>query len=55
MATGLEYPWWLRITHWFNFFFTILLFRSGYKILMSHPKFYWSDDVLHYYPSSADI
>ncbi|WP_226043180.1 molybdopterin-dependent oxidoreductase [Natrinema sp. DC36] len=45
MASGLEYPWWLRITHWFNFFFIILLFRSGYEILMSHPKLYWSDDA----------
>ncbi|NKE37530.1 molybdopterin-dependent oxidoreductase [Natronococcus sp. JC468] len=45
MTSGLEYPWWLRITHWFNFFFIILLFRSGYEILMSHPKLYWSDDA----------
>jgi sulfoxide reductase catalytic subunit YedY len=44
MAAGLDYPWWLRITHWFNFFFIILLFRSGYEILMSHPKLYWNDD-----------
>lgn len=22
------FPWWLRLTRWFNFFFTILLFRS---------------------------
>lgn len=41
---ALDYPWWLRITHWFNFFFIILLFRSGYEILMSHPKLYWTDD-----------
>jgi len=45
MAAGLDYPWWLRITHWFNFFFIILLFRSGYEILMSHPKLYWTDDA----------
>jgi sulfoxide reductase catalytic subunit YedY len=41
---ALDYPWWLRITHWFNFFFIILLFRSGYEILMSHPKLYWNDN-----------
>lgn len=41
----LSYPWWLRITHWFNFFFLVLLFRSGYEIIMTHPKFYWSDDA----------
>ncbi|MFC6837804.1 molybdopterin-dependent oxidoreductase [Halomarina ordinaria] len=40
-----SFPWWLRITHWFNFFFLILLFRSGYEILMSHPKLYWHDDA----------
>jgi len=45
MASGLAFPWWLRITHWFNFFFIILLFRSGYEILMSHPKLYWTDDA----------
>lgn len=46
MANGpLSYPWWLRITHWFNFFFIILLFRSGYEIIMTHPKFYWNDDA----------
>ncbi|HET7323684.1 MAG TPA: cytochrome b/b6 domain-containing protein, partial [Halococcus sp.] len=41
---ALDFPWWLRITHWFNFFFMILLFRSGYEILMSHPKLYWNDN-----------
>lgn len=41
---GESFPWWLRITHWFNFFFLILLFRSGYEILMSHPKLYWNDE-----------
>ncbi|UHQ98348.1 cytochrome b/b6 domain-containing protein (plasmid) [Natrinema zhouii] len=45
MADGLAFPWWLRITHWFNFFFIILLFRNGYEILMSHPKLYWNDDA----------
>lgn len=45
MANELGFPWWLRITHWFNFFFIILLFRSGYEILMSHPKLYWNDDA----------
>ncbi len=42
---ALSYPWWLRITHWFNFFFMILLFRSGYELIMTHPRFYWNDDA----------
>ena len=47
MVTGLlSYPWWLRIIHCFNFFFLILLFRSGYEIIVPHPKFYWSDDAV---------
>lgn len=41
----LSYPWWLRITHWFNFFFIILLFRNGYELIMTHPRFYWNDDA----------
>lgn len=41
---ALDFPWWLRLAHWFNFFFMILLFRSGYEILMSHPKLYWNDN-----------
>lgn len=46
MASGsLAFPWWLRITHWFNFFFMILILRSGYEIIMTHPKFYWNDDA----------
>ena len=31
------FPAWLRITHYVNFFFLILLVRSGLQILMDHP------------------
>lgn len=41
----LDYPWWLRATHFFNFLFITLLVRSGLQVLASHPKLYWSDDA----------
>src|ERR1019366_8740803 len=31
------FPAWLRITHYVNFLFVILLIRSGLQILMDHP------------------
>ena len=36
------FPAWLRITHYVNFFFLILLVRSGLQILMDHPRLYWN-------------
>ncbi len=36
------FPAWLRITHYFNFLFIILLLRSGLSILMDHPRLYWN-------------
>ena len=36
------FPAWLRITHYVNFFFIILLVRSGLSILVDHPRLYWS-------------
>ena len=36
------FPAWLRITHFVNFFFLILLIRSGLQILMDHPRLYWN-------------
>lgn len=40
----LEFPAWVRITHFFNFLFITLLFRSGIEILSAHPKLYWNND-----------
>ena len=34
------FPAWLRITHYVNFLFVILLIRSGLQILMDHPRLY---------------
>ncbi len=36
------FPAWLRITHYVNFLFIILLARSGLSILMDHPRLYWN-------------
>ena len=36
------FPAWLRITHYVNFLFLILLIRSGLQILMDHPRLYWN-------------
>jgi methionine sulfoxide reductase catalytic subunit len=40
MAQG--FPAWLRVTHYVNFLFIILLVRSGLQILMDHPRLYWN-------------
>jgi sulfoxide reductase catalytic subunit YedY len=36
------FPAWLRLAHWVNFFFLILLIRSGLQILADHPRLYWN-------------
>ena len=36
------FPAWLRISHYVNFLFLILLIRSGLQILMDHPRLYWN-------------
>ncbi len=38
------FPLWLRYLHFFNFFFVMLLIRSGLSILMDHPRLYFNDD-----------
>ncbi len=35
------FPAWLRITHYVNFLFLVLLIRSGLQILVDHPRLYW--------------
>jgi methionine sulfoxide reductase catalytic subunit len=39
-ARPFGFPAWLRITHYVNFLFLILLIRSGLQILMDHPRLY---------------
>ena len=41
----LEFPAWIRITHWINLIFITFLIRSGMEILATHPKLYWNDDA----------
>jgi DMSO/TMAO reductase YedYZ molybdopterin-dependent catalytic subunit/thiosulfate reductase cytochrome b subunit len=38
------FPAWLRIGHYLNFLFIVLLIRSGLQILMDHPRLYWNVD-----------
>jgi sulfoxide reductase catalytic subunit YedY len=45
LTTAVEpygFPAWLRISHYVNFLFLILLIRSGLQILMDHPRLYWN-------------
>ncbi len=39
----MDFPEWLRITHWVNVLFITLLMRSGIQILFDLPKLYWND------------
>jgi hypothetical protein len=39
----LDYPLWLRATHFFNSLLRSLLVRSGLEILSAHPRLYWND------------
>src|SRR5664280_1763610 len=45
------FPAWLRLTHFVNFFFLMLLVRSGLSILMDHQRLYWNR---HCTPNSAE-
>jgi DMSO/TMAO reductase YedYZ molybdopterin-dependent catalytic subunit/thiosulfate reductase cytochrome b subunit len=36
------FPAWLRITHYVNLLFMVLLVRSGLQIIMDHPRLYWN-------------
>lgn len=37
------FPMWVNISHWVNFFFLILIIRSGLSILVDHPRLYWNN------------
>ena len=36
------FPAWLRVTHYVNSLFLVLLVRSGLQILADHPRLYWN-------------
>src|SRR6185437_993873 len=40
VADPASFPAWLRIAHYVNFLFLVLLIRSGLQILMDHPRLY---------------
>jgi DMSO/TMAO reductase YedYZ molybdopterin-dependent catalytic subunit/thiosulfate reductase cytochrome b subunit len=37
------FPTWISLSHWANFFFLMLIIRSGLSILYDHPRLYWSN------------
>ncbi|MEO6901771.1 MAG: molybdopterin-dependent oxidoreductase [Bacteroidia bacterium] len=37
------FPMWVNVSHWVNFFFLVLIIRSGLSILVDHPRLYWND------------
>lgn len=37
------FPVWLCLSHWVNFFFLVLIIRSGLSILADHPRLYWNN------------
>lgn len=43
---ALDFPSWLRVTHFLNFLFITFLMRSGIEVLSAHPKLYWSDHCI---------
>ncbi len=36
------FPGWIRLTHYINLLFIVLLIRSGLQILADHPRLYWN-------------
>jgi DMSO/TMAO reductase YedYZ molybdopterin-dependent catalytic subunit/thiosulfate reductase cytochrome b subunit len=41
-AEPIGFPAWVRLTHYVNFLFLVLLVRSGLQILADHPRLYWN-------------
>jgi sulfoxide reductase catalytic subunit YedY len=37
------FPLWVNLSHWVNFFFLMLIIRSGLSILADHPRLYWNN------------
>lgn len=38
------FPAWLRLQHFLNFFFMMIIIRAGVQILADHPRLYWKRD-----------
>ena len=43
VSDPIGFPVWIRLTHYVNFFFMVMLVRSGLSILADHPRLYWND------------
>ncbi|GHO49278.1 hypothetical protein KSX_74410 [Ktedonospora formicarum] len=43
IQASLDFPLWLRVSHYINLLFIGLLIRSGLQILGAHPRLYWHD------------
>jgi sulfoxide reductase catalytic subunit YedY len=43
ILASLEFPLWLRLSHYINLLFLGLLIRSGIQILGAHPRLYWNE------------
>jgi sulfoxide reductase catalytic subunit YedY len=43
VVASLNFPIWIRITHYINLLFIGLLIRSGIQIVGAHPRLYWND------------
>ena len=37
------FPLWITLSHWVNFFFLMLIIKSGLSILADHPRLYWNN------------
>ncbi|MEO7045046.1 MAG: cytochrome b/b6 domain-containing protein, partial [Ferruginibacter sp.] len=37
------FPIWISLSHWVNFFFLVVIIRSGLSILADHPRLYWNN------------
>lgn len=44
VIASLDFPIWLRVSHYINLLFIGLLIRSGLQILAAHPRLYWNDN-----------
>ena len=42
-AAPTGFPMWINLSHWVNFFFLVLIIRSGLSILVDHPRLYWNN------------
>src|SRR3954447_12094866 len=42
----MDFPVWLRATHWLNVLFLGFLIRAGVQILAAYPRLYWKDGCM---------